>query len=179
MSFETEVEKVVATEGGYVNNPADSGGETIYGITRATARAFGYTSPMRDMTRTDAKTIYKKRYWDALLLDSIEHIAAEIATELFDTAVNCGPQRAGEFFQRSLNVLNNHGSFYGELNADGRIGPMTIAAFHDFLVRRGYQGRLVMLRALNSLQGAYYIELAELREKDEEFVFGWLLNRVI
>jgi len=38
---------------------------------------------------------------------------------------------------------------------------------------------LVLCRALNCLQGAYYIELAERREKDERFVYGWLKNRVV
>jgi len=35
-----------------------------------------------------------------------------------------------------------------------------------------------MVLALNCLQGAFYVELAEKREKDERFVYGWLLNRV-
>ncbi len=37
---------------------------------------------------------------------------------------------------------------------------------------------MVPLRALNALQGAFYVELAERRAKDEAFVYGWLLNRV-
>ena len=39
-------------------------------------------------------------------------------------------------------------------------------------------GEVVLVRALNSLQGAFYVELAEKRQKDEAFVYGWLLNRV-
>lgn len=179
MTFDTEVEKVLAIEGGYSNNPNDSGGETIWGITKAVARAFGYTSPMKDMTRTDAKTIYKKRYWDAMRLDEIDVLASEISSELFDTGINCGVQRAGEFFQRSLNVLNQRGDLFADMNVDGRIGPMTLAAFHDYLRHRGHFGRVVLLRALNALQGAFYIELAEQREKDEGFLYGWLSHRVM
>jgi hypothetical protein len=36
----------------------------------------------------------------------------------------------------------------------------------------------VMLKTLNCLQGARYIELAEHRQKNEEFVFGWIRARV-
>ena len=35
----------------------------------------------------------------------------------------------------------------------------------------------MLLTALNCLQGARYIELAETRAADERFVFGWLANR--
>jgi hypothetical protein len=35
-----------AAEAGYVNNPADPGGETIWGITKAVARENGYAGPM-------------------------------------------------------------------------------------------------------------------------------------
>ena len=34
MSFETEVEKILQREGGYVNNPSDRGGETNFGISK-------------------------------------------------------------------------------------------------------------------------------------------------
>lgn len=178
MPFAYEIEKVLAIEGGYTNDPNDSGGETNFGITKATARAFGYTGRMKDMTRTDAATIYKQRYWDAMRLDDVDVLAPEISSELFDTAVNCGVQRAGELFQRSLNVLNQRGARYADLHVDGRVGPMTLAALHDYLRQRGTLGRVVLLRALNALQGAFYIELAEKREKDEEFVFGWLSHRI-
>jgi len=36
----------------------------------------------------------------------------------------------------------------------------------------------VLLTALNCSQGARYLELAEGREKNEDFLFGWVLNRV-
>ena len=39
-------------------------------------------------------------------------------------------------------------------------------------------GEHVMLRALNCLQGAFYINLSRSRQKDETFLYGWLDNRV-
>jgi hypothetical protein len=56
---------------------------------------------------------------------------------------------------------------------------MTIAALREYLSKRGpADGAKVLLRALNALQGAFYIGLAESRPKDERFVYGWFFNRV-
>lgn len=40
---------LIAIEGGYSNDPDDSGGETTWGVTERRARKFGYTGPMIDM----------------------------------------------------------------------------------------------------------------------------------
>lgn len=178
MSFDTCVDRVLGVEGGYVNDPNDSGGETNWGITVAVARAFGYHGAMQMMTRDQAKAIYRKRYWEALCLDDIYPLAPAVAHELFDTGVNCGVETAGKYLQRCLNVLNKGGTLYRDVQVDGRIGPMTVAALREFLEFRGRHGEVVMLRALNSLQGERYIALAEARPKDEAFVYGWFLNRV-
>lgn len=177
-SFNLFIGKVLGHEGGYVNDPRDSGGETNWGVTVAVARAFGYTGPMASMTRDQACAIYKARYWDALRLDDVAALSEQVAGELFDTAVNQGTGRAGEYLQRALNVLNNGAALYQDIEVDGRVGPITVACLREFLARRGQLGVVVMLRALNCLQGAFYINLAETRPKDEAFVFGWLSNRV-
>jgi lysozyme family protein len=49
-------------EGGYSNNPNDSGGETMWGVTDRVARANGYAGPMKDMPREVAKNIYFASY---------------------------------------------------------------------------------------------------------------------
>lgn len=172
------INEIIEIEGGYVNDPDDSGGETRYGITESTARAYGYHGSMRDLPRKLAFQIYENRYWNRLNLDSIEKRSVSIAGELADTGVNMGVGRAGEFFQRSLNALNRQGELYPDLRVDGDVGRRTIAAFNAFMDIRGKQGEIVLFRALNCLQGEYYISLAERRQKDESFVFGWFLNRV-
>lgn len=172
------IEKVLGHEGGYVNDPRDSGGETHWGITIGVARAYGYGGPMRAMTREQAKAIYLAKFWHSQRLDQIADISFDVAFEIFDTGVNQGEAAGAKFFQRALNVLNKGGSMYPDTAVDGRIGPMTIAAFKEFVRQRGPKGITVMLRAQNSLQGAFYITLAEARAKDEAFVYGWLDNRV-
>ena len=178
MAFQDEFDRVVGIEGRYSNNPKDSGGATKFGITEAVARANGYNEDMRDMPLSVARIIYKRQYWDALKLDAIAAISPAIAAELFDTGVNCGIGIAGTFLQRSLNVLNHAGKDFPDIKVDGSIGAVTVAQLKALIDLRGKPGESVMLRALNALQGSRYIELAEKRAKDEEFEFGWLLNRV-
>ena len=169
---------IIEVEGGYVNDKNDSGGETNFGITVAVARKFGYLGAMVDITRETAFDIYAEKYWDALNLDEIEKRSEKIAEELADTCVNMGVGRAGRFFQSALNAFNNEGSKYNDLVVDGMVGRGSIAAFNAFLDWRGDDGETVLFRALNSLQGSFYLDLAARRQKDERFVYGWFLNRV-
>lgn len=176
--FEVAFAAVLGVEGDYSNDTQDSGGATRYGITEAVARANGYTGPMSALPLEEAKRIARAQYWDVLRLDAVDALSASIAHELFDTGYNMGVSVAGQFLQRALNALNRNGADYPDVAVDGVIGPMTVAALRSFHVKRGGLGELVMMRALNVLQGARYIEIAERRVKDEAFVFGWLANRV-
>ena len=171
--------KIIEVEGGYVDDPSDSGGKTKYGITEAVARNSGYEGDMRDLPYELAFEIYADQYWNPLHLDDIVEIAPDIAEELCDTAVNMGVGRAAEFLQTALNVLNRVEKDYDDLSVDSSIGPATLRAFDKFIGFRGPDGELVLVRMLNSLQGAFYVKLALDREKDEKFIFGWFLNRVV
>lgn len=162
------ITNLLAAEGGYVNDPRDSGGETNYGITVAVARENGYMGAMRDIPRQVAVDIYLKRYWHAVRGDELP---PTVALEVADTAVNMGVQAAGIFLQRAINVL--HPS--AQLKVDGNIGAKTVAAVAEYCELRDVA---VLVRALNCLQGARYIELAESREKNKAFVYGWIKNRV-
>lgn len=178
MNFEHIIDRILKAEGGYVDHPDDSGGPTNFGITLATARAYGYQGDMIDLPVSLAREIYRIRYIVKPNFDQVAKIDAEIGLELVDTGVNMGQSRAKEFFQRALNVFNARGSRYADIHVDGEIGPVTLDALRAYLRWRGADGKKVMLRALNCLQGAFYIELAENRPKDEAFVFGQILHRV-
>lgn len=169
------INEIIRVEGGYVNDPRDSGGETNFGITVAVARANGYNGAMRDMPRGAAFDIYVAKYWDAVRGDQLVELTAGVAEEVVDASVNMGPDRAGRFLQRALNVLNNRSNLYADLKVDGVIGNATLTALAAYLEERS---EIPLARALNCLQGAFYIELAERREKDERFIYGWLKNRV-
>lgn len=178
MTVDQIIEDVLNAEGGYVNDARDAGGETNWGITIATARAAGYSGAMRDLPRDFAKAIYRRRYVEAPGFGAIMGISPSIAAELVDTGVNMGPAVASRFLQRVLNALNRNGRDWPDLAVDGIVGPGTIKALRAALSVRGDDGERVIMRALNALQGARYIELAEGRSKNEAFVFGWLDKRV-
>lgn len=178
MSFEQAFAEVVGVEGGYSNDPSDSGGETNWGITERVARDNGYKGRMKDMPIEKAHEIYKSEYWDVQNLDAIYSLSPGVALELFDTGVNKGVITAGQYLQRSLNVLNDRGRYYPDITVDGLIGQKTIQTLWNFRRIRERRGMRVLLKMLNGLQCAAYIELAEAREKDERFVFGWVENRV-
>lgn len=176
--FDQFFEDLLKVEGGFVDDPNDSGGATKYGVTETVARANGYSGPMKDLPLSLAKSIFKSQYWDTLRLDDVQNICPGLCLKLADIGVNMGTKQAAFFLQRLLNVLNNRGQLYPDIDADGRIGPGTIAALKKFLSIRNQDGETVLVRALNCMQGMFYISLAERREKDEAFLFGWLRNRV-
>ncbi len=178
MTVDEIIAEIVRREGGYVNDPRDAGGETNWGVTIAVARANGYDGPMRDMPRSTAERIYRKRYVEAPGFDKIAVLSPAIGAELVDTGVNMGPQVAARFLQRALNSLNRGQADYADLIVDGDAGQNTRAALAAFLAKRGQTGLTVMLRALNALQGERYIAISEARPANEAFVYGWLANRV-
>jgi lysozyme family protein len=169
---------LIEREGGYVNHPSDRGGPTMFGITEAVARAFGYIGPMDRMSWQMAYSIYEQRYWLQPRFDQVQTIAPAIAEELFDTGVNMGTDRAGEFLQRCLNVLNKRATAWPDLKVDGQVGALTRHALKSFYGQRGGEGLQVLLRMLNALQGARYIDLAERDESQEDFEYGWQRTRV-
>ncbi len=176
MSKNSIIDQIIEVEGGYANDFSDSGGETNYGVTKQTARAYGYTGLMSELPRSLAFMIYEDKYWNSVQANAMIKLSIAITEEVVDTAINCGPGRASKFLQRSLNVLNNKEKYYKDIVADGRIGNMTLHALDQYLKAREES---VLLTMLNVLQGAFYVRLAERREKDERFIFGWFKNRVI
>jgi len=173
------LDDLIDKEGGYTNDPRDSGGETNFGITVAVARDEGFTGRMQEMGRIQAKAVYNRRYWVKPRFADVGARSQVIAAELFDTGVNCGTATASIMLQRVLNVMNDGGKLYADLKVDGTIGSATLTALDRYLAKRGKDGEMTMLVALNCLQGERYIDLAERRAKDEAFVYGWIKNRVI
>lgn len=178
MKIEQYINDLIDREGGYVNDPKDRGGETKYGITVATARAYGYKGAMKDLPLETAKAIYLKTYWLAPKFDQINTICASVAEELLDTGVNCGVAFAKPTLQRALNLLNLNGALFPDLAVDGVYGPKTYSALKAYLDKRGKDGEKVLLRVLNVLQAERYISLAERNPSQEKFFYGWMLNRV-
>lgn len=172
------IEGVLKAEGGYSNDVNDAGGETNFGITVTTAKANGYYGAMKDLPRDLAKQIYLKQYWTVPKFDKIEVLSPSVAAELCDTGVNCGVSFAQKIIQQALNLLNRQGLDYPDLKEDGDIGPGTLAALAAYLSKRGKDGELVLVRTLNIMQGSRYIDITKTKPSNENFFFGWILNRI-
>lgn len=110
MNFDQAFERLIGHEGGYVNNPADPGGETKFGISK---RQYP-SEDIKNMTLERAKFLYGRDYWSQSGADLV-HDALKF--DMFDTAVNSGPKTAIKLLQRALGVVD-----------DGRIGPVTMTA---------------------------------------------------
>ncbi len=178
MSVKTIIDGIIEREGGYTNHPSDKGGPTCWGITEAVARENGYQGAMATMPRSFAYTVYERRYVIGPGFGKVITIAPRIAEELIDTGVNMGQALPGPWLQRILNGLNRQGKDYPDVKIDGQVGPGTLGALKALLAKRGAAGEVAVLRALNCLQGARYIEITEARPANEDFLFGWLDNRV-
>jgi lysozyme family protein len=165
-------------EGGYVNNPADKGGPTRYGITQQTARAFGYVGDMRMLPQDVATNIYRQQYWIDPKFYDVSLRYPRLGEKLFDCGVNMGPKVASRFLQRGLNGLNRAATEYPDMPEDGQIGNMTLAALDTYKQRRGDAGEAVLIKAVNCQQGVRYLEICERDHHQEEFLYGWLANRV-
>lgn len=118
MNFEQAFEKLVGHEGGYVNHPADPGGETNFGISK---RAYP-GEDIAGMTLDRAKTIYKRDYWGPAACDSVPDGAK---FDLFDMAVNSGVRPAIKTVQRAAGQT-----------PDGVIGPLTLQALQSMPATR-------------------------------------------
>lgn len=182
MKFDDAFKIVLDFEGGYVNDPADRGGETNYGITYNTlndAKNKGwipFNVTIQNIQLEHAKIIYKKGYWDVVQADSLPHPLDLI---MFDSAVNHGPGAAVKLLQKSLNALLR----YTELKIDGIVGPLTLRAVNDYIGLGSTPGTppdsniryLCIDVLLNRVE--LYSSIVNSNKSQEKFLKGWL-NRV-
>lgn len=168
-------------EGGFVDDPDDSGGATSHGITKTLAdqykttlkTKFGWNGNMRNLTTEMAFFIYKTHFWDKMKLDEVMKRSVFLADRLFDLGINAGKTVAVKNLQRYLNVMNNRQTYWKDIDADGAMGPKSLAALDAYIAKRGATGKDYLIDAMLDMQSTYYIELAERREKDEKFIYGW------
>ena len=110
MTFDTIFDRLIGHESGYTSGENDPGGETNWGISK---RSYPHLI-IRQLTREQAKVIYKADFWDRLHGDTLPD---GVAFQLFDFAANSGIETAVRYLQRALLVAD-----------DGRWGPISQAA---------------------------------------------------
>lgn len=112
MTFDQVFDKLINHEGGYIFNPHDPGGETKFGISK---RSYPHLD-IHSLTLADAKTIYRRDFWDRAQCDKLH---PDLAFDLFDGAVNSGIGQAIRWLQRAVGVAD-----------DGVVGPLTLASIN-------------------------------------------------
>jgi hypothetical protein len=88
-AFEDAFRTTLRYEGGYVENDAGKG-PSKFGINKAA----NPDVDVKNLTKDQARELYKKRYWDAIGGDSLAAKDPALAKVAFDTAVNMGVSKA-------------------------------------------------------------------------------------
>lgn len=187
MNFNEALNHTLRFEGGYANDPDDSGGETFRGISRRnwpdwpgwqlidrfnvkengviTARlinaAFANDPEMEQL----AAVFYQRHFWRPF--ESLE-ASGRIMAKLFDTAVNVGVAGAVKMLQRAVNRLGP----ISQLAVDGAIGPKTRAGFD--LAVSAKDGEARFLRAFCQEQESHYRRIVQRKPSQAKFLNGWL-----
>jgi len=167
--FDPAIAVVLRHEGGYVDDPADHGGETNYGISqviirneRLSAADLGLPSlehgALKSLTQERAAAIYRAVFWDRYRYDRIRDQNA--ATKVFDTAVNMGPHWAHVIAQTSCTPST-------PLEVDGIMGPATVRAINETEPQ-------VFLAAFAARQAARYAHIIEADPSQEKFRRNWM-----
>mgnify|MGYP003704277509 CR=1 FL=1 len=138
---------------GYGNDPADSGGETKFGVAKAANTDLNIT----ELNWAQAKQRYLDKYWTA---GGCHLLSPRVAILHFDGCVNHGIGRASKFLQEVV----------GATPIDGQVGPGTAAKaakMNDFDV----------CRLLCDRREKFYRDIVAANPTQAKFLNGWL-NRI-
>lgn len=147
--FDLAIGGLLRREGGLVNHPDDPGGLTNFGISKRAYPGIDIAA----LTPDSAAAIYYSDYWMPLRCDEIN--AQQVASGLFDAAVNMGKTTAVKLLQRIIST-----------EPDGVMGDKTLAA-----VNAREAGWLTMKYGLARIER--YASLAE-NQKLRGFFLGWV-----
>lgn len=126
---------LIELEGGLIDNAADPGGLTKYGISKRAYPSYDIAS----LTKAQAAQIYYTDYW---LKGHCNTIPAPLCFYFFDACVNQGTAEATKILQQSVGVKQ-----------DGVFGPITAAAATHLPATQHYiylLDRLVHYRTLTT-----------------------------
>ena len=147
-AFITAINRILKSEGGYVNDPRDPGGETNFGISKRAAP----TVDIKNLTRDKAIAWYHQNVWQAVGGDDIPR---PVAYQIIDFAVNGGNTTAVHKYQMALGVAD-----------DGHFGPVSVEAAKKMSATD-------QILAFNAVVIRYYTKLS----KFSIYGAGWM-NRI-
>lgn len=162
MDFETAIERVLGSEGGYTPGEGDPGGETNWGISK---REYPQLD-IKALTREDAKDLYRRDFWDA---GKMGEFPDAVSYNVLDMAINSGIGNAIRTVQKAIDVVD-----------DGHIGPVTLAAMKkmnpDALAKRFLSQRLRFMTkcaAWAVFGRGWANRIADLLDYSAEDIDGW------
>jgi lysozyme family protein len=173
------IDYVLLREGGFVDNAADSGGATNFGLSLRFLRSLKSENLRRygifesaeelgigtvhDLTVEQAKLIYKGEFWDEAPFANIE--SQKLCNYYYDMCVNMGLHQATQLLQRAL-WTTCAGINHTTLRDDGILGQRTIGYVNEC--------KEELLPILVDMRVGFYKQLVESKPKDREFLNGWL-----
>ena len=160
MRFEECLKRILKHEGGFVNDPLDSGGMTNLGVTKRVWEEFvGHPvseADMRALIPEKVAPMYKIKYWNpsycAVLPKGLDYV-------VFDHAVLSGTGRSVKTLQSCLGLV-----------ADGVIGPKTMAAINASNAKD-------LITKFSDARADFYQGIVARKPDQARFIKGWL-NRV-
>jgi lysozyme family protein len=151
--FDKAIRFVLANEGGFSDNPQDSGGLTKFGISQKSYPDWD----IENLTEEDAIAIYRQDFWQPY-----QDFEDRLATKIFDLAINMGHRRAVQILQRALRCIGAR-----HVEDDGILGPVTKQAADLANVD-------LLLTAIKSEAAGVYRNLAATNSSQQKFLKGWL-----
>lgn len=187
--FARAFDELLGIEGGYVDDPADRGGATKYGISlrflvaegRIDRDSDGFADYDLDMDGDldgadirllgvdDARALYLRCFWERLEADSFE---APIGEMLFDQAVNGGLKAARKLLQRAINECRARAND-PLIEVDGAIGGETRLALIGVLEQPGL-GMKALVEAYREAVRDRYRAIVRSNPSQKRFLRGWL-----
>lgn len=143
---------ILEAEGGFSDDPDDSGGMTKFGISHKAYPALD----IANLTKEEAGRIYQRDYWDAVKAGEMPE---SIALAVFDGAVISGPVASVRWLQTIMDV-----------NVDGVVGAETLRA----VWAREVTGQTLV--SYLARRAVHFAEITRQRVSQRKYERGWYLR---
>jgi lysozyme family protein len=185
--FDKIADEILKFEGGFVDNPADPGGPTKFGVSLrfmldlhaqdidTYVTVFGMRnspllSTVQALTKKQAKAALNYRFWS---IRPYAELPFDVAMHCVDLAYNAGHDRSARVLQLAINATQTS-SAPPLVSVDGVLGPQTVAAVYA-LVEGGNEDLLIT--GIVHCRKEFYFGLSRRRPALKVFLKGWF-NRV-
>ena len=170
-NFDEAFVLTMKSEGGYANNPNDTGGETYKGVSRKNHPKWNgwkvidrvkATRPpslnkalaQESELQRSIRQFYLTEFWDVNQTGKINN--QQLACQVFDTAVLSGTGTAAKLLQKAAGV-----------NVDLEVGPKTIAAVNTADAKTIYEKYI-------ELRKEYFLNIIARKPSQKEFLASWV-----